>query len=685
MTTLTSSSSSSSLQPPKTPLPANLHQELPDPKIPWKISDRIMEEIKGQKGVSFKKVEVRPTDPEWRFIWKYFHHDKPSGYDIGRIYCLHERHQVQAFELNLSSQEREADKFAPTWKKEPRAKQRAKAISRWHTATDPFSPFQTMESDGRRRTWKKTKVLPLWHGSSKEVCESVGESGFMFFGKQSLGTKKSSDPKSTDDGFFGSGIYFTNSARYAADIYSQGHILLGWISMREPFPVVGDAKQQDMQTLRGRGAYKHYNAHYVPVHPEDKTPSCAMYYPCKSKESAYCDEVVVFQKAQTLPRFWVELQPSILHLIQIEEEPQCVSELLPHVHVMLQHPAVDRDQKSRKALNAALEKLMQLPGDDYLDDHNLDTLYPKLQQLLVAGKVNRSIAKELSSSSSATTAVTSQQATMPQAKPITTSSHTVKEPKQAFIKESFKADLAKALEASKASLPSPVPPKPQSSSSTLTQVAPVQQMKVEAPKLPAIAFGKEKWARYFGDVGVEPPLPADIDKILKSKCPFWPSKRVEETHMLTLIPATIDGKPFCLDLLEELIQKPKTGCATRYARYWVQVKAEHGQKAPAQSYWALMTRDILEGTRYKDYKDQCVILNKQRKEKPYEAPRLLDAATAILMEHVGTGQRLFNREPVTYTRCQEQTEGCQTAVGDFGAPGLSIGNYINGLAASWKF
>ena len=45
---------------------------------------------------------------------------------------------------------------------------------------------------------------------------------------------------STDIGYFGSGIYFTNSARYAAMYAPMVHLLLSWVSMREPYPVVND-------------------------------------------------------------------------------------------------------------------------------------------------------------------------------------------------------------------------------------------------------------------------------------------------------------------------------------------------------------------------------------------------------------------------------------------------------------
>jgi len=61
--------------------------------------------------------------------------------------------------------------------------------------------------------------------------------------------------------------------------------------------------------------------------------------------------------------------------------------------------------------------------------------------------------------------------------------------------------------------------------------------KVSVPK---IAFGKAEWKKYFGDVGAEPPLPANLNKILYSPCPFWPGRKVLETHLLTLIPSHIN-------------------------------------------------------------------------------------------------------------------------------------------------
>ena len=194
--------------------------------------------------------------------------------------------------------------------------------------------------------------------------------------------------------------------------------------------------------------------------------------------------------------------------------------------------------------------------------------------------------------------------------------------------------------------------------------AAVQQLNLAPPKpsLPSIAFGKDQWALYFGDIGTEPPLPPNIEEILNAPCPFWPDKKVKETHLLTLIPATVNGKPLTLKTLGELIKSPKQGTATKYRSFY---PGEYKDEGTPQSHWVLMGRDVLPGTRSKSYAEQQKVLSsyKDKGGAPYEAPLLLDATVSILMEHVRSGTRLFSNNPWTYTRCQEKwdkglSDGC---------------------------
>ena len=76
--------------------------------------------------------------------------------------------------------------------------------------------------------------------------------------------------------------------------------------------------------------------------------------------------------------------------------------------------------------------------------------------------------------------------------------------------------------------------------------------------LPGVVLGAGQWSKYYGEVGAEPPLPANIDEILTRPLYPWPDKRMGETHLLVLIPATVDGQPFSLDLLGTIDKEPES-------------------------------------------------------------------------------------------------------------------------------
>ena len=648
------------------PIPVDLVKQLND--IPLNISDRIFNEMKSQETRGgYKKVQVLPTDPEWRFVWRYFHHDKPHRYGIKRIYCVYERHQQKTFEFNLSSIEREANKFKPTWSQEPRAQQRAQAIERWKQMVSVFSPFFTMETDGRKRYWKNTKIIPLWHGSSKEICESIATSGFVYFGKISLGGY---NPKSTDEGFFGSGIYFTNSARYASDIYSRGYIFLAWVSMREPFPLVGDPSQTDMKNIKGRGAYKDYNTHYVPVTSIDPSePYEAIYYPTKENETPHCDEVVVFQKSQTLPRFWVELEIELPYVPS--DIPQFVNELIFHIMKLLQNPNIDRDERLRNYLCKELGILLTLEGDDYLEEKH-KSMYEKLSQILdPQGKVNKQVSYALTGTQDANVASPSPQ---PMQSVTSHSSNNLVSPQPFPPKHSISLNSNPTVQTKFFPSISYVYEK------FMQILGPQEKVNSQAefdPYIPDIAFGKTDWEEYFGDIGVEPPLPVNIEEILNEPCSFWPNKKVKETHLLVLIPNTVNGKPFTMDYLGELIQKPKSGHSTKYRVYSDYAKEALGDQSYL-SHWVLMTRDIIPGSRNEKYSKCCdLIANHSNKTGlPYELPHLLEVTASILMHYVKTVGRLYSDKPLTYTYSQDVDKyNHSLCVGDFRPGGLYVCDY----------
>jgi hypothetical protein len=204
-------------------------------------------------------------------------------------------------------------------------------------------------------------------------------------------------------------------------------------------------------------------------------------------------------------------------------------------------------------------------------------------------------------------------------------------------------------------------------------------------------FGAEEWKRHFGGVGSAPSLPSNIDAILDSPCPFWPGKKVRDTHLLVLIPATVDDAPFTLNLLGELIQRPNNGGhKTKYKYYDSDVKAQFGEKAPSRSYWLLMTRGVLEASRGKSYSVQKGLVSQcaEKAKQPYELPGVLGAATAVLLYHACTGERLLGDDPWTYTRCRGvvayRDNSYPVIVGSFGPSGFNVSrsSYRSGRSSS---
>ena len=283
----------------------NLKDFLAMPQSPWRVSQGVSDRLQ-VANPRFKSTVLLPDDPEAKMILRHFMADKPPGYSIGKITYVYNRSLQMGFLAHLCNIEQAAQKFPPAWNTESLAAERQDVIDSWKALTDPFSPLK-VTIDQEEEILSHAKVLPVWHGTSVDKSQSICETGFTYFGKHAyFAGGHASD--STDIGYFGSGMYFTESAKYAG-MYSKGALLFSWVSMREPFPVVSDvphpSRCQDMKMLEGRGAYKNYDSHFIPVAPT-RADYCLDFFPCYQRQAASWHEIVVFQTAQTLPCFIVE-------------------------------------------------------------------------------------------------------------------------------------------------------------------------------------------------------------------------------------------------------------------------------------------------------------------------------------------------------------------------------------------
>jgi hypothetical protein len=122
-----------------------------------------------------------------------------------------------------------------------------------------------------------------------------------------------------DSGFFGKGIYIlslcgcllfsliwlygTTEAEYAHRVYSSEALLVNWMAVFSPLPVIA----QDEDKLANNGNYSNYDAHFALVYSPYNAHR-VRYHACEYGQQHQYTELVVFNPAQVLPRYIVELQ-----------------------------------------------------------------------------------------------------------------------------------------------------------------------------------------------------------------------------------------------------------------------------------------------------------------------------------------------------------------------------------------
>ncbi|CAF0977353.1 unnamed protein product [Didymodactylos carnosus] len=176
-----------------------------------------------------------------------------------------------------------------------------------------FQPNLSMEINQEERTYvlerldllckqvshnRRVRIVRMWHGCNRETLPYLLSNGFATLGK-------------IDDGWYGRAMYFTSSAKYA--LRYGNCLIMCYILLLNPFPVVtNDAPHGASPTtfrFYGRGNYKNYQCHYIPVAPTDRDPTTTDYRPpTNGIDGALYDELAVFQEINILPQVVVHFK-----------------------------------------------------------------------------------------------------------------------------------------------------------------------------------------------------------------------------------------------------------------------------------------------------------------------------------------------------------------------------------------
>ena len=196
-------------------------------------------------------------------------------------------------------------------------------------------------------------------------------------------------------------------------------------------------------------------------------------------------------------------------------------------------------------------------------------------------------------------------------------------------------------------------------------------------------LGAEEWKKGFGvDVGQVPPIPASVTKeLLNSECPLHPGQKIKDTHVLMLVPKTVNGEAYTPLKLDELCAGRK-GSGIRliydgadWANKW---KGQEWATIPqAASEWVLIPKSDPDPKvspdkhfRSKDIAAQQAVYDAHYSE--YREVKTLEVMTLALLNDLVNGEpRILDGS--NYLRCEEpNASGGRVCVGSFNADGLKV-------------
>ncbi|CAF2955365.1 unnamed protein product [Rotaria sp. Silwood2] len=195
---------------------------------------------------------------------------------LGQIEIVENRQQQQAFQSNLNSENSQV--------------QRKLALKRLEMICQQVAHNRNLP------------IARMWHGCRRNDLKHILSDGFA-----ALST--------LDDGYFGKGIYFSSSAKYVTRYCGEsgGCLIMCYVLISNPFPVVASdappSEPPERFRLYGRGNYKNYQCHYIPISPADNGDPWDFRPPSSGiTDDALYDELVVFQEAYILPQIIIHFK-----------------------------------------------------------------------------------------------------------------------------------------------------------------------------------------------------------------------------------------------------------------------------------------------------------------------------------------------------------------------------------------
>src|SRR6267154_3025251 len=188
---------------------------------------------------------------------------------------------------------------------------------------------------------------------------------------------------------------------------------------------------------------------------------------------------------------------------------------------------------------------------------------------------------------------------------------------------------------------------------TIRQVCQQWKKTADSPNLEkniiynTVAFNCQKWRNYGGDEikscdneeSELKSLPDNMSEIFKN---YFPGKKMKDCLLVRIPNGT------SLLTLKRIMQKflQKKGSFSEAFHHFISPV----DNATGKSYWILMSKQVLDVTRGKHFKQQVELANNLGYDAP---PKAVEAVACIFSEFLSTGNRLFNSDSI---RCEERAK-----------------------------
>jgi hypothetical protein len=193
-------------------------------------------------------------------------------------------------------------------------------------------------------------------------------------------------------------------------------------------------------------------------------------------------------------------------------------------------------------------------------------------------------------------------------------------------------------------------------------------------------LGADAWRSQGIDVGEVPRLPESITKeLLESECLLHPGEKIKDTHLLVLVPKTVNGEPYTPLKLDELCSTRKgsgdkliyDGAAWATAWRWM----NWASTPQAQSEWVLIPKSDPDPSKVsadRHFRSEDIWAQQKVHETHYPEYRevkTVELMTAVLLYDLTNKERLVT----DYLRCKEPNAFLgRVSLGWFTAKGLGV-------------